>query len=310
LNRWLSLRLEFIGAWVSGFAALFAVLARGTISPGVAGLAISYSLGVTKALSMMMQFIAEREASIVSVERILEYVRTEPEAAWINPDNRPPSSWPSRGSIVAKNLKLRYREGLPLVLKGLDFEVKPGEKVGIVGRTGAGKSSLMLALLRLVEADEGSVTIDGIDISSIGVHDLRSSISIIPQDPVLFIGTIRFNLDPFEAHSTDEVWEALRKAHLSHHIKGLEGDLNHQVEEGGQNFSVGQRQLLCLARALLRKSQILLLDEATSAVDQVIFFRPFRTSLSFIAFPPFLFVRPFCHNRPSCLPSFLPFFIP
>jgi ATP-binding cassette subfamily C (CFTR/MRP) protein 1 len=161
----------------------------------------------------------------------------------------------------------RYREGLELVLNKISFDVNPGERVGVVGRTGAGKSSLTLALFRIIEAVEGSLYIDGIQISKLGLYDLRSRLTIIPQDPVLFTGTLRHNLDPFEKYSDREIWLSLESAHLKTFVSSLEAGLSHHVTEGGENLSLGQKQLLCLARALLRKSKIIVLDEATAAVD-------------------------------------------
>lgn len=154
-----------------------------------------------------------------------------------------------------------------MVLRDVTCKIEPGEKVGIVGRTGAGKSSLTLALFRLVEAAGGSITIDGENISKLGLHDVRGKLTIIPQDPVLFSGTLRFNLDPFEKYSDDEIWRVLELSHLKAFVGGLSAGLSHEINEGGENLSIGQRQLICLSRSLLRKTKILVLDEATAAVD-------------------------------------------
>lgn len=266
-NRWLAIRLEFLGNCMILFAGLFAVISRDKIMSGLVGMSLTYSLEITDTLNWLVRMTSELETNLVAVERVKEYSETPTEAEWIKPDSRPPDHWPITGSIGIEEFDLRYREGLPLVLKQLNCAIKPGEKVGIVGRTGAGKSSLALALFRILERAGGSIWIDGIDIAKIGLHDLRSRLTIIPQDPVLFSGTLRLNLDPFDNHTDEELWKVLEVSHLKNFVSGLNDGLQHEVTEGGDNLSVGQRQLVCLARALLRKSKVLVLDEATAAVD-------------------------------------------
>ncbi|KAL2723366.1 multidrug resistance-associated protein 1 isoform X8 [Vespula maculifrons] len=266
-NRWLAIRLEMVGNLIIFFAALFVVLGRNTISAGIVGLSVSYALQITQTLNWLVRMTSDVETNIVAVERIKEYGETPQEAPWVNPENVPPKEWPAEGHVEFKDYKVRYREGLDLILHGLTFSVKGGEKVGIVGRTGAGKSSLTLSLFRILEAASGKIIIDGIDIATLGLHDLRTKLTIIPQDPVLFSGTLRMNLDPFDQHTDDEVWRALERAHLKSFVQNLFNGLLHEVSEGGDNLSVGQRQLICLARALLRKTKVLVLDEATAAVD-------------------------------------------
>lgn len=266
-NRWLAVRLEFLGNCLILFAGLFAVLSRDKIMSGLVGMSLTYSLEITETLNWAVRMTSELETQLVSVERVKEYSETDTEASWIIPENRPPDDWPFTGRIIMDQFDLKYREGLPLVLKQISCDIKPGEKIGIVGRTGAGKSSLTLALFRILERAGGKITIDGVDIATLGLQDLRSRLTIIPQDPVLFSGSLRLNLDPLNKYTDDQLWHVLEVSHLKNFVSGLNEGLQYTIAEGGENLSVGQRQLVCLARALLRKSKILVLDEATAAVD-------------------------------------------
>ncbi|XP_006892781.1 PREDICTED: multidrug resistance-associated protein 1 [Elephantulus edwardii] len=266
-NRWLAVRLEYVGNCIVLFAALFAVISRYKLSAGLVGLSVSYSLQVTTYLNWLVRMSSEMETNIVAVERLKEYSETEKEAPWQIEETAPPSTWPQVGQVEFLDYGLRYRKELDLVLKHINVTIEGGEKVGIVGRTGAGKSSLTLGLFRINESAEGRIVIDGVDIAKIGLHNLRFKITIIPQDPVVFSGSLRMNLDPFNQYSDEEVWTSLELAHLKSFVSALPDKLNHECAEGGENLSVGQRQLLCLARALLRKTKILVLDEATAAVD-------------------------------------------
>ncbi|KFQ36515.1 Canalicular multispecific organic anion transporter 2, partial [Merops nubicus] len=272
-NRWLGIRVEFVGNCIVLFAALFAVISKNNLNAGLVGLSVSYALQVTMSLNWMVRMTSELETNIVAVERIKEYSESETEAPWIIEGKSPPEDWPSKGELEFVNYSVRYRKGLDLVLKGLNLQVHGGEKasyqlyIGIVGRTGAGKSSMTLCLFRILEAVKGEIKIDGVKISEIGLHDLRSRLTIIPQDPVLFSGTLRMNLDPFNKYSDEEIWKALELSHLKRFVSSQPSMLDYECSEGGENLSVGQRQLVCLARALLRKTRILILDEATAAID-------------------------------------------
>nr|XP_048724560.1 multidrug resistance-associated protein 1-like isoform X2 [Caretta caretta] len=265
-NRWLAVRLEFLGNLMVFFAALFAVLAGNTINSSTVGLSISYALNITQSLNFWVRKACEIETNGVSIERVCEYEKMDKEAPWIM-SKRPPMGWPSKGIIEFINYQARYRTGLDLALQDVSFQTHSKEKVGIVGRTGAGKSTLTNCLFRIIERDGGKIIIDGIDISTIGLHDLRGNLNIIPQDPVLFSGTLQSNLDPFGKYSDHELWEAVELCDLKNFVQSLPKKLLHEISEGGENLSVGQRQLVCLARALLRKTKILILDEATASVD-------------------------------------------
>jgi ATP-binding cassette subfamily C (CFTR/MRP) protein 1 len=269
LSRWLACRLEFIGNLIGFFAALFAVIGRNTISPGAAGLSISFAINITQTLNWLVRMLSEFESNITSVERIKEYLDTKPhEAPWTLEDEKTvDKTWPNEGNIKFNDYAVKYREDLDFVLKHLCCNIEPNEKIGIVGRTGAGKSSLTLALFRILESDYGKIVIDNLDIRTLGLHNLRQKITIIPQEAFLFSGTLKINIDPFGQFSDDELWDVLEKAHLKTFVSGLDKQLEFECTEGGENLSVGQRQLVCLARALLRKTKILVLDEATASVD-------------------------------------------
>uniref|UniRef100_A0A8B9QF98 MRP1 protein n=1 Tax=Apteryx owenii TaxID=8824 RepID=A0A8B9QF98_APTOW len=265
-NRWLSVRLEFLGSLMVFFAALFVVLAGNTVNSSTVGLSISYALNIIQSLNFWVRKACEIETNAVSIERVCEYTKMDKEEPWIM-SKRPPMGWPERGIVEFINYKAQYRKDLGLALNNVSFQTRSKEKVGIVGRTGAGKSTLTNCLFRVLEGSGGKIIIDGIDISTIGLHDLRGNLNIIPQDPILFSGTLQSNLDPLEKHSDLELWEALELCNLKDFVQSLPKKLLHEISEGGENLSVGQRQLVCLARVLLRKTKILVLDEATASVD-------------------------------------------
>ncbi|KAH6654420.1 metal resistance protein YCF1 [Truncatella angustata] len=269
-NRWLAIRLEFIGAIIILSAAGFSIISvtnHSGLTSGLVGLAMSYALQITTSLNWIVRQTVEVETNIVSVERVLEYARLPSEAPEIIHRHRPPVAWPANGAVHFQNYSTRYRAGLDLVLKNINLDIKSHEKIGVVGRTGAGKSSLTLALFRLIEPDTGNISIDDLNTSTIGLLDLRRRLAIIPQDAALFEGTVRDNLDPGHVHDDTELWSVLDHARLKEHVASMEGGLEAKLNEGGSNLSQGQRQLVSLARAMLTPSNILVLDEATAAVD-------------------------------------------
>ena len=269
LNRWFSSRIPALGAVVSSGTALGIVYYswRGNLNPGVAALVLVYAMSLWESLNWAVRIFSEMEARMTSVERLQYYSNLESEKDMILPPAQIEQFWPSLGEVTFNNVIARYAPQFPPVLKGISFTIPAGARVGIIGRTGSGKSTVLQALFRCMEIENGAITIDGVNIAGIPLERLRRSLAIIPQDPTLFLGTLRSNLDRYHEYSDEEIWRNLRKAKLDSYVKALPKGLESPVMENGSNLSQGQRQLLCLARALLCDAKILVMDEATASVD-------------------------------------------